>query len=195
MASSRNLIRNIVASIEPFDDIEAAHQQDVLDWIKSGAPLFRITKPDNPPKHLVSYFVLFDAATNKLMLVDHAKAEAWLPAGGHVEQDEDPRVTVIRESDEELGVTAKFDTAYGNNPLFVTVGTTKGYGNHTDVSLWYVINGDSSLSLTYDPKEMHGYKWLTFDEVLTMDISTLDPHLHRFVRKMRLYYNTPKGFV
>jgi 8-oxo-dGTP pyrophosphatase MutT (NUDIX family) len=63
-------------------------------------------KPDTPPKHLVSYFVLYDESTHKLMLVDHIKAKTWLPAGGHVKLDEDPRITVTREADEELGIVA-----------------------------------------------------------------------------------------
>jgi hypothetical protein len=60
---------------------------------------------------------------------------------------------------------------------------TKGYGNHADVSLWYVIRGDRSKRLTYDAREMGGYKWYSPAEILAMDISSLDPHMHRFIRK------------
>lgn len=185
MTSSAQLIHTIVSRIDPYDGLETQHKQDVLDWIESGAPLFRITKPDNPPKHLVSYFVLYDDSAGQLMLVDHVKAKAWLPAGGHVEQDEDPHTTVVREVEEELGIVADFSTPYGNNPFFITAGATKGYGSHVDVSLWYVIAGDSTRSLTYDPQEMHGYKWFTPKEILGMDIKELDPHMHRFVQKMQ----------
>lgn len=179
----RQTIRDIVSQITPFDELEQAHKQSVLSWIDSGAPLFRIEKPDKPPKHLVSYFALFDDATGQFMLIDHAKAKAWVPPGGHVDVDEDPRDTVIREAEEELGIRAGFDTKYGDTPLFVTETITKGYGNHTDVSLWYVIRGDRSNKLTYDAREMGGYKWYSPAEILAMDISFLDPHMHRFIRK------------
>src|SRR5687768_3476439 len=95
-------IHEQVAAIATLDDLEAAHKQDVLDWIASGAPIFRIAKPDNPPKHLVSYFVLVDPEQSSILLVDHIKAQLWLPSGGHVEKDEDPVQTVRREAKEEL---------------------------------------------------------------------------------------------
>lgn len=128
----KQTILDAVNAISPLDDLEQEHKDDVLAWIKSDAPLFRISKPDNPPKHLVSYFVLYDPQSSQLMLIDHVKAQLWLPTGGHVEIDEDPRTTVNREAYEELQITAKFDTVFGHNPLFVTVTATRGQGIHTD---------------------------------------------------------------
>jgi 8-oxo-dGTP pyrophosphatase MutT (NUDIX family) len=179
------LIHDIVARIKPYDVTEAAHQKDVLNWITSGAQIFRIAKPDNPPKHLVSYFVLYDESAGKLMLIDHVTSGLLLPAGGHIEQDEDPKITVIREADEELKIEADFNTLFGDAPLFVTVTTTVGQGQHVDVSLWYIIAGNSNQKLQCDPREMSGYQWLTPDEVLAIDIKKLDPNVHRFVEKMK----------
>lgn len=184
MAHAKQAILDAVNAIQPFDGLEQEHKDDVLAWIGSGAPLFRISKPDNPPKHLVSYFVLYDSQESKIMLVDHVKAQLWLPPGGHVDIDEDPRTTVIREAYEELQIAAEFNAAFGDNPLFVTVTPTIRQGQHTDVSLWYVINGNSNDVLAYDKREMNGYKWLTLQDVRDTDISELDPQMHRFVSKM-----------
>ncbi len=181
----KQAILDAVNAIQPLDDLEQEHKDDVLAWVKSGAPLFRISKPDNPPKHLVSYFVLYDPQSSQLMLIDHIKARLWLPTGGHVEIDEDPRTTVSREAYEELRITPKFGTVFGHDPLFVTVTETKGQGAHTDVSLWYVIEGTSTDVLAYDKVEMNSYKWLSLQDVLDTDISELDPHMHRFVAKMQ----------
>lgn len=180
----RQTIREIVTQIKPVDTLEATHQADVLAWIDSKAPLFRISKPDNPPKHLVSYFVLYDQQAGKLLLIDHIKAQAWLPTGGHVEMDEHPRKAVEREALEELNHVARFETPFGNKPLFITVTQTKGTGSHTDVSLWYVICGDSTKDLLFDKGEMNSYRWLTPEEILTTDIAELDPHMHRFTQKL-----------
>jgi 8-oxo-dGTP diphosphatase len=185
MSYMKQTILDAVNTIRPHDDLEQKHKEDVLAWVKSDAPLFRISKPDNPPKHLVSYFVLYDPHTSQLMLIDHIKAQLWLPTGGHVEIDEDPRTTVSREAYEELQITAKFGALFGHDPLFVTVGETKGRGTHTDVSLWYVIEGKSADKLAYDKGEMNSYKWLSLQAVLDTDISELDPHMHRFVAKMQ----------
>ena len=184
VSKARDIARHAVASIAPFDDLEREHKTDVLSWIDSGVQIFRVEKPDKPDKHLVSYFVLYDDSQNLFMLIDHAKAKLWLPPGGHVDLDEDPKATVIREAKEELAIDAEFLPQFGDKPVFVTVTTTIGYGNHTDVSLWYVIRGDSSVDLWYDSREMGGYRWLNSDEILAADGSQFDPHMQRFVRKI-----------
>lgn len=139
-------IRKELLAIDPVDELERDHITDALAWVDSGADLFRISKPDHPPKHLVSYFVLIDG--QYILLVDHKKAELWLPTGGHVESGEHPRETVEREIEEELGITLSLPIG---PPLMVTctetVGRTSG---HTDVSLWYVVNVPRSRSLCYD---------------------------------------------
>lgn len=178
----RNEILDIVKSIAPSDEAEQLHINDAMSWVQGPNDLFRIAKPDNPPKHLVSYFVVFDPRAKKLLLVDHVKANMWLPSGGHVEINEHPRETVRREAMEELELVADFGII-GEAPAFITVTETRGPGTHTDVSLWYVIAGDSTAELNYDTREMRGLKWLDFDEVLLMDSRLLDPHMKRFVRK------------
>lgn len=46
---SRSVVSDLVARVRPVDAKEAADQADILTWIGSGAPLFRIRKPDVPP--------------------------------------------------------------------------------------------------------------------------------------------------
>ncbi len=178
----------MVSNIRPHDSLEQNHIDDILAWIDSSAPLFRITKPDNPAKHLVSYFVLYDESAGLLMLVDHVKARSWLPPGGHVDPDESPMETVSREAAEELGISARFTKKLGANPFFATVTTTKGFGNHTDVSLWFVIEGSATTRLAYDVSEISGYRWLTPQQILEIDIAELDPHMHRFVQKFTMLH-------
>lgn len=178
----RDNIKKLVLEIKPFDLLEAEHISNATEWINSGVEIFRIQKPDIPPKHLVSYFVLVDPEKKKIMLVDHIKAGLWLPAGGHVEKDEHPNITVEREIQEELNMPANF---LQTNPVFitqtVTVGKTAG---HTDVSLWYVLKADSEKEIKYDPAEFNGYKWFEYQEILNTDISKFDPHMHRFMQKL-----------
>ena len=187
MINIATTIKAIVDIIQPFDDIERDIKLDVIDWVDSGAQLFRISKPDNPNKHLVSYFVLFDDINNSVLLIDHIKSHLWLPTGGHVDIDEDPYDTAVREAYEELHITADFTTPFGSNPFFVTATVTNGCGYHTDVSLWYIIKGDSTKELWFDKQEMNGYKWLTLDEILLTDISTMDEQMHRFTNKMKQF--------
>ena len=184
MADIRLKIYNEVQSIKPFDALEKEHISDVLSWIESGAELFRIEKPDKPPKHLVSYFIFVDKCKQSILLVDHIKAQLWLPAGGHVEVNEAPLETVRREAVEELGENATFFNNY-TSPFFITVTETVGLtAGHIDVSLWYLLEGNVNEVFSFSKEEFYTIKWFTLDDVLKTSAKQLDPHLHRFVQKL-----------
>ncbi len=176
----RNFIRAEISKIKPLDEEEKLTQVEVLQWIDSGQELCRITKPDNPPKHLVSYFALVDG--DNILLVDHINAQLWLPTGGHVEPNEHPRDTAIRELKEELGIKAQFlrQQTYLITST-ETVGKTKG---HTDVSIWYAFKGDRNIKLGYDDSEFKEARWFHKDEI---PMNKTDPEMARFIRKL---YNT-----
>ncbi len=183
---SRLRLRALVSAIEPLDTTEANHQADTLAWIDSDAELYRRRKPAEPPKHLVSYFVLVDVHSDAVFLVDHRNARLWLPTGGHVEPDEDPFETVRRELHEELGITAEPLDGIASNPLLVTQTTTVGQGaGHIDVSLWYVLSGWTTMPLVPDATEFEAVRWWTFDEIATSSPERFDPHFPRFISKLR----------
>ena len=168
-----------LASIDPLDDIERAHLADANSWVESGAQLYRIEKPAIPPKHLVSYFAVVDG--DHILLVDHKNAQLWLPSGGHVEPEEDPRSTVVRELREELGLDIEPDTV--GPPVMVTVTSTVGASSgHTDVSLWYAIRGSRESCITFDREEFHTVQWFAFNDV---PLQRSDPHLGRFLAKLQ----------
>lgn len=173
----RNEIQEVVNSIKAFDHDEEQHIAFINNWIASGAEIFRIVKPATPDTHLVSYFLLLDQAANQVLLVNHKKAQCWLPAGGHVEPNEHPKETVKREMVEELGIDANFVL---DEPLFVTVTKTRGYGpEHTDVSLWYILKGSVSDIFKYDEREFHQVQWFAPDKI---PYHQADPHLKRCLK-------------
>lgn len=175
----RDTIFDLISQISPLDQLELDHLNDAKAWIQTGAPIFRIQKPDIPNKHLVSYFVVVDPAEKKLLLVDHKGAQRWLPSGGHVEIDEDPKETVRRECLEELNIQADFLI---EEPFFFTVNPTKGLTTpHIDVNFWYVLKGDSSIQYHYDEQEFHGIHWFPYNE---LPVGKCDPHLPRFIQKL-----------
>jgi 8-oxo-dGTP pyrophosphatase MutT (NUDIX family) len=183
----REQVARTVGSITPVDELEAAHRRAVLGWIESGAELCRLVPPDQPPMHLVSYFVPFDPGTRAVLLTDHRKSGLSLPPGGHCEAGELPWQTVLRECEEELGVPAVALPSTGAEPLFVTITQTQGPAvpRHTDVSLWYVIELDPADGrLRPDPREFDGVRWLPLDQLTAEPIEGLDPHTHRFAGKL-----------
>ena len=44
---------------------------------------------------------------DRVLLHWHSKVRAWLPPGGHIEENEDPVQAVLREVEEETGVRAE----------------------------------------------------------------------------------------
>jgi 8-oxo-dGTP diphosphatase len=173
----RAVVRAELEAIVPFDALESEHLSDALDWVDSGAELFRVAKPATPPKHLVSYFAVVDG--EHILLVDHKNAQLWLPAGGHVEPLEHPRATVERELKEELG----FSPGHPIGPPVMltctrTVGLTAG---HTDVSLWYVVLASREEPLQFDAEEFNSVRWFAFGDVPR---DRAEPHLSRFVAKI-----------
>lgn len=179
----RKEILSLVKQVVPFDELEANHQQSAITWIESGAGLFRTEKPATPSQHLVSYFPIIDQ--DYILLVEHRNAGLWLPPGGHVDPDEHPRDTVIREAREELGLDASF---LSEEPLFITSTETVGLtAGHTDVSFWYVLDGDRSNDLKFDVGEFESIRWFPFDNVPSQS----DPHLSRFLTKLTAHTIKP----
>jgi 8-oxo-dGTP diphosphatase len=181
----REEIITIVSSILPFDSVEKEHIDFAKNWIASGVEIFRIAKPDKPNIHLVSYFTIVDPSTSEFLLVDHKKAKLWLPPGGHVEINEHPQETVKREVREELGIEAKF---IFEAPLFLTVTNTVGNVTlHTDVSLWYILEGNRHDQITFDTEEFYQIRWFHPNEI---PYQNSDPHIRRFVDKSHRYLCT-----
>ena len=165
--------------IRPLDALEQRHLGDAMEWVESGAQLFRIEKPATPRKHLVSYFAVVD--DGYILLVDHRNAQLWLPTGGHVEFGEDPRATVVRELREELSIEVPLEEI--GPPILVTVTETVGLtSGHVDVSLWYAVKGNRFAPLAFDAEEFNEAKWFHFDDA---PLNRSDPHLGRFLSKLR----------
>jgi 8-oxo-dGTP pyrophosphatase MutT (NUDIX family) len=179
---ARDHIRELVRALRPADAREERDRAEVIRWVDSGAPLYRIRPPDEPPMHLVSYVVPVDPDRGELLLVAHRKAGLWLPPGGHVEPGEDPWHTVVREAVEELRLTAGDPTP----PAFVTVTRTVGRGIHTDVSLWYLVETAAEAVTWFDESEFDAIAWLSPEQILARPSGELDPELPRFVSKLRL---------
>ena len=185
----RSLVAELTAAVRPFDAREATGQADILGWIASGQPLFRTVPPDVPPKHLVSYFVPVDEKKRSVLLGAHRKAGLWLPPGGHVEDGEDPRQTVVREAQEELGITP----AVPAKPFFLTVTATNARVSHLDVSLWFLIEVDEDAQLHPDPREFSDVRWLPLSQ--SWPDSTYDPEMGRFAAKLAEEKQTPAGYT
>jgi 8-oxo-dGTP diphosphatase len=189
MLNIRKKVSDLIDQVKPFDQIEQEQITDALAWIERGEEIFKIKSPDVPPKHLVSYSVLIDSKEKKILLLNHKKALLLLPSGGHVDKDEMPLETAKRELIEELGIDPKPLLENYGIPFFLSQITTVGLtAGHVDVDLWYLFEGDSTKSVNDNSEEFNrefsGYKWLSFEEILSTPIGNFDVNMHRFVEKL-----------
>ncbi|SDM71884.1 NUDIX domain-containing protein [Nonomuraea jiangxiensis] len=179
----RLVVRDLVQAVVPYDERESADQQWVLDWIDAGHPLFRTAKPATPHRHLAVYAALLDEAARTLMLVDHAKAKAWLLPGGHVDPQENPQVTVVRELDEELKIAPPFHLRLGSAPFFLTVTETRPPHSHTDVTLWFVFSASQQQEIVPDLAEFSVCRWFALNDTAAW-VGEFDPQMFRFMAKL-----------
>ncbi|MEY9956761.1 NUDIX domain-containing protein [Streptacidiphilus sp. MAP5-52] len=182
----RQQLLGILDQIEPLDELEAQHLAEALAWATSGASLYR-TEGGDPDPHLVSYFVPVVTGQDRgprLLLGQHRKARLLLPPGGHVEH-ETPWAAVEREAMEELRLAAVAHPAVGRRPLFVTLTQVTAPPYHRDLSLWHVLDAQPGQDMWFDPREYHGVDLLTLPQVLDLPLDGLDPHMHRFARKLQ----------
>jgi 8-oxo-dGTP diphosphatase len=187
----RDVVDDLVTGVVPLDGHEAEDQADTLRWVRSGAQLFRIARPATPDKHLCVYFAVLDETRRTVLLVDHVKAGLWVCPGGHVDEGEDPRTTVLREAAEELQIQGEFHPRFGDDPLFLTVTKTRGEHSHTDVTFWFVLAGHPDMRLEADPREANDVRWFALDDPAEWAHERFDPHMARFRHKLLARLDTP----
>lgn len=181
----RNIVHDLISGVTPGEDYETRDRTTALNWIESGAPLFRITRPATPNPHLCVYSVFLDDIRRTILLIDHIKAHCRLPPGGHVDPDEDPRTTALREAHEELGINGTFHSHFGDTAAFVSVTETRGDHSHTDVTLWFVLTADQETPITLDTREANALRWFPLDDPTEWsNPNRFDPALPRFRSKL-----------
>lgn len=189
----RRGIRAVVAAITPWDPVEADAQASVLRWIDSGAELFRHTG-SSPPRHLAVFFALLDDTAQSILQIHHVKAGTWLLPGGHVDT-EPPQDAVLREAAEELGIHPDFHPVTGSAPLFVTESQTNGLDSHTDVSLWYLLQGRQATPVTADPGEISAVRWVRLADAAQWALQGHAPHqVLRFATKVTAVMTSPGSY-
>lgn len=149
-------LKTQLIKIQKYPNISKQVWQQFWDKLHSNKPF---TKKQRNPEHFCSFFLPVHQKSQSIYLVDHIKANDWMPPGGHLEPEECPLETVKREYEEELGqpllkekieligLTIKPIT---NHPL--------GYcTKHYD--FWYVVWVEEQHQYSWDRGEFHNANW------------------------------------
>jgi 8-oxo-dGTP diphosphatase len=180
--SLRDKFFGTLSAIKPIDNVEKQAIDDAISWIKNGGSLYRRPgkNPSPEDRHLVCYFPLIDFEKESVFLGFHAKAQLWIPPGGHIDEGETPVETVIRECGEELQIPARFIEP---RPLFISSMFTRNIEYpHVDIAFWFVLISRTDENIVIDSNEFEEARWFSVDESLPYD---REPNLERFISKLK----------
>ncbi|MBI4136673.1 NUDIX domain-containing protein [Candidatus Roizmanbacteria bacterium] len=122
----------------------------------------KLVRDENPDDHFSTFFIPFVQKTKYVFMGDHIKSGVWLVPGGHIDRDEHPVDTIIREIKEELdtAVTEKdiefFDITITN------INSSYPCKRHYD--LWYLYRLRERVNFNYTKEEFKVAKWMNIEE-------------------------------
>lgn len=103
-------------------------------------------------------------------MVHHIKANSWIPPGGHIDNEEHPVDTVVREFFEELGQRIDKSQITPLNASIKDISDNPRNPCKVHYDLWYLVDVQR-LDFDYLKKEFYDARWMTIDQALkTMDI-------------------------
>lgn len=128
--------------------------------VNNGLPL---TKNEGNSEHCCTFFVPFHRSSGSIYLVDHIKANDWIPPGGHIEPGESPIETVRREFEEELGMALTNEPISFFNLSIKQIDRRKqNCLKHFD--LWHLVFVKKKHNFTWDRGEFHNAGWFKIKE-------------------------------
>lgn len=132
--------------------------------------IFRVTnnplvlRDEGTTDHFCSFFIPFDKQVQKLYLIHHKKADAWIPPGGHIDRNETPIDAVKREYKEELGESLidEHISLFNISSLHISP-TRPTCIVHND--LWYVVFVKEH-EYTFCEGEAYAAGWFSIDDAI-----------------------------
>ena len=115
---------------------------------------------------------------NKVLLRKHEKYNIWLGPGGHIELDEDPNETAVKEAKEEVGLDVtlwdgnrKFNQNNGpHKHLIPPVGLHRHNISSTHEHIDHVYFGTSTTDKVVLESPTDEVRWFTKEELDTVDL-------------------------
>lgn len=116
------------------------------------------------PVHITASGILVSDAGDMTALHLHKRLGMWLQPGGHIEPGETPADAALRESVEEIGVSARHHCTGG---LFIHLDVHPGPKGHTHLDLRYLLRAPEVTPRPADG-ESNQVGWFTWDQALSM---------------------------
>lgn len=125
-------------------------------------------------RHFCASTFIIDVNTNKVLLVHHKDLNKWVQPGGHIENDETPEETAIREAYEETGLKVKLiGPRFPRKddfirPLAIQKNTRKEDNDlHIDFTYIAIPDGNQKLKIN---NESDNIRWFSREELENINV-------------------------
>ncbi len=159
----RSIIQKHIQTHQNHEYFQSRLIQPFLNKLKDP----KILKKQNTPSHLCVMFIPFYQTSNNniyIYLGHHKKADDWIVPGGHIEPNETPTQTVIREFKEELNFDIKPNQVQFFNIAIKPVNKPH-WGCVTHYDLWYAIRLPNRIDFEFITSEYYQARWVQLEEV------------------------------
>ena len=137
-----------------------------------------------------SVFVI-DPRTRKILLVHHKKFDKWVQPGGHIETDETPEETALREVYEETGLKVQLlgERFPREDDYIRPLGIQKNRGSQGDlhIDVIYAAIPNGNIEPNFDDEETANVRWFTREELELLNVFEDIKITYDYI--MRTYFN------
>lgn len=152
-----------ISNIIPYDSTEKNIQEEILAWINNTTLL---TKKGNSEQHLGVVAFITNPEMNKVFLLNHKKAQAYLMPWWHVDQWQTLQEAIENELLEELGLNINMRES---EPFYIAKILTEGKNaGHYDVTTVFKVIVDPSIAFSIEEKEADWARWFDWSELDSM---------------------------
>lgn len=178
----KNILKQEILQLKNKPHVDKEIFQKFLERLDDKKGLFRF---QNPQDHYCVYFLPFDLKAGLIFLGHHIKANAWIPPGGHIEENETTIETIKREFFEELEHQLTDEEIEFFDLTIIDINNPKQKcKRHWD--LWYLVHVDR-LDLSFDKREFYDAGWFKIKKALPkVEIKDYNTVIRKLLKRMVL---------
>lgn len=126
-----------------------------------------LTRSQNRQNHFCSMVLPYAPNDQTVLLGYHKKAEDWIPPGGHIEGEETPFETALRETGEELSTSVHHRDLELCNITCLLTNKPSVHGCQIHYDFWYVLKVFPS-QVHLDSQEFSESRWVPIIEAIQL---------------------------
>lgn len=172
--STRQALRKELDKLAQFPYITPQRLDTLKQRVEDPRPL---TRDEGESDHFCTIFIPLVRSSARVFIGHHIKSGLWIPPGGHIDKDETPFETAVRECKEELATTITSADLTLIDCSYAPIMNRPKCSRHLD--LWYALTCWQEVPFDYDNGEFHEAGWYSIEEAIKL--CTREAYQHVFV--------------